>query len=514
MGNSTAYYCCSSRVDPTSCVQQRPELEGSSPEPQQVGIQRRPQKEKHPRRSCQGLRGRDVDATAWSKAPLDKWMFREQEFNGKYEYATSPRLDEKKGSISQGMRALKISPWKYEGLYYQTSENGCIDGDQNYIMVRRTGSGFRVKTKPGGGFTWIGGQYFALPTDAAPRDDFENMFYDGEELTQFLRPGRGDGCADVPSLALFSRVDMTSIVQGSIGDCWLLSAISSLSEFDGVIERMFKKTSDVDHRPSEDFNTYTITLYDLPSSTPVDVVVNESLYCREDGSLLGCKPTIDGELWACYLEKAVAMHCGGWDKIIGGSCPHAWRLLTGCHEQFTIRRSEDDNASGFVCLSSFNPAKEDWEPLANSPHDSCSTLWPSPWPEVGGGGDANELLTEEELFLRMCAWEDTNYVMACSATPGSEVVADGHAYTILRCVNNAGSTDIHMVQVHNPWGRGQFDDSKWIVNGSGWSEHPEVKEVLRPLKADNGILWVDSDEFFRYFHTVYLCARDMSENPY
>ena len=30
------------------------------------------------------------------------------------------------------------------------------------------------------------------------------------------------------------------------------------------------------------------------------------------------------------LEKAVAAHCGGWDKIDGGQCTHAWALLTGC----------------------------------------------------------------------------------------------------------------------------------------------------------------------------------------
>ena len=49
--------------------------------------------------------------------------------------------------------------------------------------------------------------------------------------------------------------------------------------------------------------------------------------------LLGCEPSQDGELWACYLEKAVAAHCGGWDKIDGGQCTHAWALLTGCKSQ-------------------------------------------------------------------------------------------------------------------------------------------------------------------------------------
>ena len=116
-------------------------------------------------------------------------------------------------------------------------------------------------------------------------------------------------------------------------------------------------------------NSYTVSLYDLatwqevrtspspspsprpspspipnphphpnPNPTPnpnqVDVVVDERLARKPDGTgLLGCEPSRDGELWACYLEKAVAAHCGGWDKIDGGQCTHAWALLTGCKAQ-------------------------------------------------------------------------------------------------------------------------------------------------------------------------------------
>ena len=47
-------------------------------------------------------------------------------------------------------------------------------------------------------------------------------------------------------------------------------------------------------------------------------MVDERLAAKADGSgLLGCSPSDDGELWPCYLEKAVACHCGGWDKIDG-----------------------------------------------------------------------------------------------------------------------------------------------------------------------------------------------------
>ncbi len=96
---------------------------------------------------------------------------------------------------------------------------------------------------------------------------------------------------------------------------------------------------------------YTITLWDLPTWTEVDVVIDERLAARPDGTgLLGCSPSSDGELWACYLEKAVAKHCGGWDEIDGGQCTHAWAILTGCRYQYNIRRKEDGK---FYCFGKF-----------------------------------------------------------------------------------------------------------------------------------------------------------------
>ena len=42
------------------------------------------------------------------------------------------------------------------------------------------------------------------------------------------------------------------------------------------------------------------------------------------------------------------------------------------------------------------------------------------WPEVGGGGDFDLALNLNDLFERMCAWEDNDFVMACSTKPGSD----------------------------------------------------------------------------------------------
>ena len=247
----------------------------------------------------------------------------------------------------------------------------------------------------------------------------------------------------------------------------------------------------------------------------MDVVVDERLPCKKEGGLLGCSPSQDGELWVCYLEKALAAHCGGWDKIDGGQCTHAWALLTGCKEQYTIRFNE---ATGkYKCLGQYNPNEDRWEELANSPHDGFQGLWPMKWPEVGGGGDFGTEIDIEELFEKMCAWDDQNFIMAAGTKAGSDTkttsgIVDGHAYSVLRCVNDAAGVDgCDLIQIRNPWGRGgELEGGEWADGGPGWASYPQVKEALKPVKADDGIFWASKREFAQHYLTLYLSASDMS----
>jgi len=154
--------------------------------------------------------------------------------------------------------------------------------------------------------------------------------------------------------------------------------------------------------------------------------------------------------------------------------------------------------------------------LANSPHDGFKGIWPSAWPAVGGGGALDQKVDANEMFDRMCAFDDENYLMGCGTKAGSDSeatdgIVDGHAYTILACVDNAGGTEFDLIKVRNPWGKGEFKSGMWDDDGPGWEQHPAVKEALNPIVADNGVFWVSKEEFFQYFHTVYVSAKDMSE---
>ena len=267
---------------------------------------------------------------------------------------------------------------------------------------------------PSGMFKMLMWEYQALPPlkdDVLPaefRDKWtDSMTHQGMRLhsnqNKPMLPGRGMGICDNPLIKIIGDVDPSDIHQGAVGDCWLLSAISALAEFDGAVKKLFQKTKNLDKRPFDEPNQYIVTLWDLPTWKEVDIVIDERLPVMANGSrrLLASKPSEDGELWVCYLEKALAIHCGGWDKITGGQCTHGWSLMTGCKHQYMIKKNAKSGKYG--CFAKYNPMEKDWSRHANCPHEGDNRMWPVSWPEVGGGGC--DELTEDNLFLKMVAWD-------------------------------------------------------------------------------------------------------------
>ena len=131
-------------------------------------------------------------------------------------------------------------------------------------------------------------------------------------------------------------------------------------------------------------------------------------------------------------------------------------------------------------------------------------------------GGLDLALGEDELFERMCAWDDQNYIMGAGTKAGRDSqtengIHDGHAYSVLTCLNDVAGTDIDLIKMRNPHGRGEITTGEFDDDGPGWAAYPQIKAKLQHVAADDGIFWLTKQEFFRYFETLYLCAKDMSE---
>ena len=470
-----------------------------------------------------------AESMDWPGPESRKWKYTSVETSGSYSFTKMGNKEQVNGTIASGLSTLHSNPGKYIGCMYQTDMVDWPEDQQQYTLIEREGT-VGLKYKPGEAFTVEMANYQALPhvteVDIDSIDDGVTM-----QMTSHgkllhgpsnvpICPGRGMGVLDRPGIKIIKNVDPGDIHQGSVGDCWLLSAISALAEFDGAIFELFKKTPDMHQMPRAGPNRYHVTLYDLKTWQPVDVVVDERLASNpgNPGSLFGAKPSDDGELWACYLEKAFVAHCGGWDHIEGGVPPHAWAMLTGCKDQYTIEMEKSGKDKGkWNCWGNYNKHRDFYNDLTNSSKDKQPPMWQQDWPEVGGGGEG--AITGEELFHKLVAWDAADFIIGCASEGDNDRVkhdgiVDGHAYTVLQAFSNVAGSGVDLVQVRNPWGTGEFAKGMWTdVNGlaSGWQKYPKVKALLQPKVAEDGLFWMSKEEFYKYFKTVYLCAKSMRD---
>ena len=64
-------------------------------------------------------------------------------------------------------------------------------------------------------------------------------------------------------------------------------------------------------------------------------------------------------------------------------------------------------------------------------------------------------LTEDELFLKMVAWDQTNYIVGAGTSGTSDKnstdgLVDNHAYSVIESRSNVCGTGIDLLKVRNP----------------------------------------------------------------
>ena len=68
--------------------------------------------------------------------------------------------------------------------------------------------------------------------------------FEGEDMSSSVkRIGRGEGLYDVAGLKICGQTDPCDVIQGNIGNCWLMSSFSAVAEFDGEFLKVLRMTS-------------------------------------------------------------------------------------------------------------------------------------------------------------------------------------------------------------------------------------------------------------------------------
>jgi hypothetical protein len=143
----------------------------------------------------------------------------------------------------------------------------------------------------------------------------------------------------------------------------------------------------------------------------------------------------------------------------GGNCTNAWPMITGSRNQFMIQFNPTTNS--YFCMAKYSP-NAGWSAHSNSPHDSNESYWNVDWPSVGGGcadGDISKGISANELFYKIVAWDQTNYLIGAATVGNSDAITtdgivDNHAYSVIDSREDICGTGIDLLLIRNPWGKG------------------------------------------------------------
>lgn len=102
------------------------------------------------------------------------------------------------------------------------------------------------------------------------------------------------------------------VLQGALGDCWLLASMAAMAEHEEAIMNLFSNVH------SSLRGRYVVHLYDGGNKRWEKVVVDDYIPVHQGTKKPYFTAPVGNELWVFLLEKAFAKFCGGYANLDGG----------------------------------------------------------------------------------------------------------------------------------------------------------------------------------------------------
>jgi len=324
-----------------------------------------------------------------------------------------------------------------------------------------------------------------------PQGDHIDDFLHGTNGGQFRWMRASDVCGNEK---LFDKVHPNDIMQGVLGDCWLLAGLAGIAEFEGKIFHLFEE------KVVSPDGMYHVHIMNAVTREWETVTIDDYIPVDMQGQPTCAKPA-GAEMWVLLLEKACAKWFGSYIQLMGAFAMVPFMLLTELSGNVKCFSQRQIGPGQFDVMT--YDAKE---AFLQDPHNRNSV---SMTPQ----GD----ISEEQLWAEMQNADDQNFIMACWTTKDGEVagrgasgeaiaadgIVKGHAYSLIAVDEyNCDGQNWRVVRVRNPWGNNPAAEWKGELSDN-WPEWPRYPQLMAALNINSaqldGMFWMPWDAFRNRF---------------
>jgi hypothetical protein len=296
--------------------------------------------------------------------------------------------------------------------------------------------------------------YFPHNSNSILAKDSNGNFIDPDSATKF---SQSINAADIEwkrageifddYLLFDEKIEFDDINQGSLGNCYFLSAIAAISEFPEMIYQIFRTKE----KNSEGY--YEVILF-IDGEWQIVFVDDYFPVSKKTNTFAFAKPN-GNELWVILLEKVWAKINGGYANIISGWPSDPLSALTGFAVEKIFHKSQN--------------------PIA---------LW-------------------ETIKL-----SDKNDYIMCTSTKNDKNIEKyglivNHAYTLVGAKEkNYNGETIRLVNIRNPWGRVEWNGD-WSDNSKLWTT--QLSDYFNRSDKDDGTFFMEFNDFIKFFEWTHVC---------
>ena len=243
---------------------------------------------------------------------------------------------------------------------------------------------------------------------------------------------------------LYNNISVEDIKQGLLGNCYFLSALSSLAEFPKRIEKIL-----INNCTSKN-GCYSFNFYIQGKQKVVTIDDKIPVFHNNNWALAH---SANNTIWVQLIEKAWAKVNSSYTMTIGGLPSEALSSLTEAPVITYIHRKYES---------------------------SLQLLW--------------EIIKDAD---------DQNYIICTQSSDNDTTKKMGliqsHAYSIISCYEIDGKK---LLKLRNPWGNfewtGDYSDKSKL-----WTD--DLKQKVNFKDSNDGIFYILYDDYLKYFPVTFIC---------